>query len=127
MISDWSLVLFTDESGFTLECDTRRVGMVRKGNSNNSIFFQEKSRNRRGGLIVWSRNSIGQSADLHIIWNSNLTVQRQSRGELFEAETILRMDWPTYCPGLNPFEHVWDTLGRRVAARTRSSDTVQHL
>ncbi|GFX75812.1 HTH_Tnp_Tc3_2 domain-containing protein [Trichonephila clavipes] len=27
------------------------------------------------------------------------------------------MDWPAYSPYLNPIEHVWDMLGRRVAAR----------
>ncbi|GFT68336.1 transposable element Tcb1 transposase [Trichonephila clavipes] len=27
------------------------------------------------------------------------------------------MDWPAYSPDLNPVEHVWDMLGRRIAAR----------
>ncbi|GFV81359.1 transposable element Tcb1 transposase [Trichonephila clavipes] len=27
------------------------------------------------------------------------------------------MDWPAYSPDLNPIEHVWDMLGRRIAAR----------
>ncbi|GFU12905.1 uncharacterized protein TNCV_3574331 [Trichonephila clavipes] len=28
------------------------------------------------------------------------------------------MDWPARSPDLNPIEHVWDFLGRRLAART---------
>ncbi|GBM35934.1 hypothetical protein AVEN_31388-1 [Araneus ventricosus] len=27
------------------------------------------------------------------------------------------MDWPAYSPDLNPIEHVWNMLGRRIAAR----------
>ncbi|GFV02610.1 transposable element Tcb1 transposase [Trichonephila clavipes] len=27
------------------------------------------------------------------------------------------MDWPAYSPDLNPIEHVWDMLGRRISAR----------
>ncbi|GFU87993.1 transposable element Tcb2 transposase [Trichonephila clavipes] len=37
--------------------------------------------------------------------------------ELLESENITRMDWPAYSPDLNPIEHVWDALGRRIAAR----------
>ncbi|GFS95494.1 hypothetical protein TNCV_814451 [Trichonephila clavipes] len=39
MQSDWVQVLFTDESGFSLECDARRVCVCRgKGTRNNQIF-----------------------------------------------------------------------------------------
>ncbi|GFW45193.1 transposable element Tcb2 transposase [Trichonephila clavipes] len=40
---------------------------------------------------------------------------------MLEAETIQRMEWPAYSPDLNPIEHVWDRLGRRIAARPRPS------
>ncbi|GFW34218.1 transposable element Tcb1 transposase [Trichonephila clavipes] len=37
--------------------------------------------------------------------------------EYLQSEDITRMDWPVYSPDLNPIEHVWDMLGRRIAAR----------
>ncbi|GFW18895.1 transposable element Tcb2 transposase [Trichonephila clavipes] len=37
--------------------------------------------------------------------------------ECLQSEDIARMDWPVYSPDLNPIEHVWDMLGRRIAAR----------
>ncbi|GFV55999.1 transposable element Tcb1 transposase [Trichonephila clavipes] len=37
--------------------------------------------------------------------------------ECLQSEDIFRMDWPAYSPDLNPIEHVWDMLGRQIAAR----------
>ncbi|GFU76594.1 transposable element Tcb1 transposase [Trichonephila clavipes] len=37
--------------------------------------------------------------------------------ECLQLEDITRLDWPEYSPDLNPIEHVWDMLGRRIAAR----------
>ncbi|GFX80375.1 transposable element Tcb2 transposase [Trichonephila clavipes] len=45
---------------------------------------------------------------------------------LFE-EGIVRMEWPGYSPGMNPIEHVWDALGRRVADRQPPPQTLQEL
>ncbi|GFW82826.1 transposable element Tc3 transposase [Trichonephila clavipes] len=38
--------------------------------------------------------------------------------QLLESEDIERMDWPARSPDLNTIKHVWDFLGRRLAART---------
>ncbi|GFW59688.1 transposable element Tcb2 transposase [Trichonephila clavipes] len=37
--------------------------------------------------------------------------------EQLESEDITRMDCPAYSPDLNPIEHLWDALGRSIAAR----------
>ncbi|GFV42875.1 transposable element Tcb2 transposase [Trichonephila clavipes] len=47
--------------------------------------------------------------------------------ELLESEYISRMDWAAYSPDLNPIEHVWDTLGRRIAARLHYPENTQQL
>ncbi|GBM00596.1 hypothetical protein AVEN_77394-1 [Araneus ventricosus] len=35
-----------------------------------------------------------------------------------ESETIPQMAWPSRSPDLNPIEHVWDMLSRRIASRS---------
>ncbi|GFX48122.1 transposable element Tcb2 transposase [Trichonephila clavipes] len=47
--------------------------------------------------------------------------------QLLESEDIERMDWPARTPDLNPIEHVWDFLGRRLADRTLPPVTIQEL
>ncbi|GFU32539.1 transposable element Tcb2 transposase [Trichonephila clavipes] len=151
---DWSQVLFTDESRFSLECDTRRVLVWRdRGTRNNPAFVRERSQYRRAGWMVWGGISIGGRTDLHIIQNGTLTGRRYADeilrpyagaiGDSFvfqddnarphrvrlvenmlEAETIQRMEWSACSPDLNPIEHVSDMLGRRIAAIPRPPATV---
>ncbi|GFV76092.1 transposable element Tcb2 transposase [Trichonephila clavipes] len=45
--------------------------------------------------------------------------------ELLESEDITRMNWPAYSPDLNLIEHVWDALGRRIAARLHHPENTQ--
>ncbi|GFS89684.1 transposable element Tcb2 transposase [Trichonephila clavipes] len=47
--------------------------------------------------------------------------------QLLESEDIERMDWPARSSYLNPIEHVWDFLGRRLAARTLPPVTIREL
>ncbi|GFV97128.1 transposable element Tcb1 transposase [Trichonephila clavipes] len=47
--------------------------------------------------------------------------------QLLESEDIERMDCPARSPDLNPIEHVWKFLGRRLAARTLPPVTIREL
>ncbi|GFX46999.1 transposable element Tcb2 transposase [Trichonephila clavipes] len=47
--------------------------------------------------------------------------------QLLESEDIERMDWPARSPDLNPIEHVWEFLGRHLAARTLPPVTIREL
>ena len=37
--------------------------------------------------------------------------------EYLERESIDGMDWPAHSPGINPIEHVWDIVQKRISAR----------
>ncbi|KFM66068.1 Transposable element Tcb1 transposase, partial [Stegodyphus mimosarum] len=47
--------------------------------------------------------------------------------ELLESEDITRMDWPAYSADLIPIEHVWNALGRRIAACLHPPEDTQQL
>ncbi|GFX01291.1 transposable element Tcb2 transposase [Trichonephila clavipes] len=47
--------------------------------------------------------------------------------DFLETENIQRMSWPAYSPDLNPIEHVWDMLGRQIAALSHPPSSVTEL
>ncbi|GFX72366.1 transposable element Tcb2 transposase [Trichonephila clavipes] len=66
--------------------------------------------------------------DDFILMNDNSRPHRANLVEdsLFE-EGIVRMEWPACSPDMDPIEHVWDALGRRVAGRQPPPQALQEL
>ncbi|GFV57898.1 transposable element Tcb2 transposase [Trichonephila clavipes] len=66
--------------------------------------------------------------DDFILMDNNCRPHRANLVEnfLFE-EGIIQMEWPACSPDMNPIEHVWDALGRRVTGRELPPQTLQEM
>ncbi|KFM70164.1 Transposable element Tcb2 transposase, partial [Stegodyphus mimosarum] len=146
----WACVMFSDESKFSLQSDSRRTFIWRApGTRYHQENIIEGHRYGGSGVLVWSGIILGSRTDLHVqietmtsqiyrdvILEQHVRLFRDAMGaqfvfmddnarphranivsECIHSEESTRMDWPAFSPDLNPVEHVWDMLGRRVAAR----------
>ncbi|GFW09644.1 transposable element Tc1 transposase [Trichonephila clavipes] len=113
--NEWGRVFFTDESRFRLSSDSHRI----------LIWRERGSRNHPSNIIERDRGA----RDLQFLFmDDNAPCHRTVAAEqLSESEDIERMDWPARSPDLNPIEHVWDFLGRRLAARALPPLTIREL
>ncbi|GFU77286.1 transposable element Tcb2 transposase [Trichonephila clavipes] len=87
----WSHVLFTDESRFSLTGDSK------------SVYIWRESGTRNDPSNIVERDRFGSGANLV--------------DEFLESEDIKRIPWPANSPDLNPIENLWDYLGRAIARR----------
>ncbi|GFT66684.1 transposable element Tcb1 transposase [Trichonephila clavipes] len=96
--NEWGLVLFTDESRFSLSSYSHRILIWReRGICNHSSNIIERDRGAMGLQFLFM--------------NDNAPCNRTIAAEqLLESEDIERMDWPARSPDLNPIEHKQDPL-----------------
>ncbi|GFX57161.1 transposable element Tcb2 transposase [Trichonephila clavipes] len=76
-------------------------------------------------IVVPYAAAIGED---FILMNDNCKPHRANMVEdfLFD-EGIIQMEWPACFPDMNPIDHVWDALGRRVAGYQPPPQTLQEL
>ncbi|GFV59768.1 transposable element Tcb2 transposase [Trichonephila clavipes] len=112
--NEWGRALFTDESRFSLSSDSHRI-----------LIWRERE------AAIIPRTSLKETGAMglqFLFMDDNAPCHRTVAAEqLLESEDIERMDWPARSPDLNPIEHVWDFLGRRLAARTLPPVTIPEL
>ncbi|GFX39965.1 transposable element Tcb2 transposase [Trichonephila clavipes] len=74
--NEWSNVLFSDESRFSVPPDNRRIFIWKeRGSKNNSAFVHESIRFGGGGVLVCGGISIDGRTDLYIIRDVPLTAR----------------------------------------------------
>ncbi|GFW06035.1 DDE_3 domain-containing protein [Trichonephila clavipes] len=79
-------------------------------------------------LLPYVRLFRGAMGLQFLFMDDNAPYHRTVAAELLlESEDIERMDWPARSPDINPIEHVWEFLGRRLAARTLPPVTIREL
>ncbi|GFT54312.1 transposable element Tcb2 transposase [Trichonephila clavipes] len=151
--NEWGRVLFTDESRFSLSSDSHRILIWRKRGSHNHLSnIIEKDRYGGRGVLVWGGIMLGSRTDLHIFDASSVNGTRYGN-EIFlpyvclfrgamglqflfmddnapchrtvAAEQLLKSE--VRSQDLNPIEHAWEFLGRRLAARTLPPVTIKEL
>ncbi|GFY28220.1 transposable element Tcb2 transposase [Trichonephila clavipes] len=132
--NEWGRVLFTDESRFSLSSDSHRILIWReRGSRNHPSNIIERTVNgtrycSNEILLPYVRLFRGAMGLQFLFMDDNAPCHRTVAAEqLLESEDIERMDWPARSPDLNPIEHVWDFLGRRLAARTIPPVTIREL
>ncbi|GFS81026.1 transposable element Tc1 transposase [Trichonephila clavipes] len=125
--NEWGRVLFTDESRFSLSSNSHRILIWReRGSRNHPSNIIERDRNGGHGVLLWGGIMLGAMGLQFFFMDDNAPCHRTVAAKLLlESEDIERMDWPARTLDLNPIEHVWDFLGRRLAARTLPPVTIR--
>ena len=136
----WPRVLFSDEPRFNLSHHDGRIRVFRRrGERFADNCLIERDRFGGGSVMVWD-GIMGRRKTNLIVVQGNLNAQGYINQILQPEAAILMHDnarpyvaricrqflnrnnvnvlpWPAVSPDMNPIEHIWDYLGRKVRAR----------
>ena len=143
--SVWNRVIFSDESRFCRSKNDRRITVWReKGECWNAKNITTAVQGHGGSVHVWGAIWKGGRSRLHSL-KANVTGERyvQLLREFFNSEGLpenfifqddnapahrsslvrnfhqhrgtKRIEWPSKSPDLNPIEHVWDFISKKIS------------
>jgi transposase len=145
-------ILFTDECWVTTNDNTNRSEFVSEDHPASLRVHMKRAQCK---VMIWGAIGLGVKSDLHFVTESvtskyyvdnilpliKTNLKKIPRGVLMqdnarphsanatslalEKEKITALDWPPYSPHLNPIEHLWSTLHRRIAER--APETIEEL
>ena len=99
-------------------CDGRSPLVVLRGTVTGESYRQILSNH----LLPWAEQLLGHPETEWRLQDDNATPHRcQTVRQFLESSNIRRIDWPARSTDLNPMEHMWDELGRRVRQRGPTS------